>query len=181
MSAANSSEARQYMDCAEFVCIVMSADQITNGVKHMVGSGLKAFLDNKKKFEFPKNPEVGDIAAWEGHVGIVTEVGEGGRIKLTHARGVGKLSSENPYAIAPEKYRPGSKFYGYYRPIDETPDGKLDGGNTSITQTTTARTIQTEEDNTVYYGGELPAVLVTDQGTDKIHPIEVKRIELKNK
>ena len=59
-----------------------------------------------------------------GHTGIVTEVEKGGKIKLTHARGVGKDSKENPYAILPPIRR--FEFYGYYRPKEETPDGKLD-------------------------------------------------------
>ena len=181
MRTANSTEAKQYMDCAEFVCRVISADQITDGVKHMAGSGLKAFLDDKKKFEYSNTPEIGDIAAWDGHVGIVTAVGEDGKIKLTHARGVGKLASENQYAIEPEKYRSGSKFYGYYRPIEETLDGKLDS-NTPTTQTATTQTSHTVEGNTVYYGGMLPEVTITAQRSARIKPIEVDKIELnKNK
>lgn len=157
------------MDCAEFVCRVMSSDQITDGVKHMAGSGLKAFLDNNEKFEFSTTPKVGDIAVWDGHVGIVTEVGENGNIKLTHARGTGKFSAENPYAIAPEKYRPGSKFFGYYRPLVETPDGKLDGGNVPTTQVA--------EDNTVYEAGILAPITVVGQGTTTLKPIIEVRVE----
>lgn len=160
------------MDCAEFVCRVMSSDQITDGVKHMAGSGLKAFLDNNEKFEFSTTPKVGDIAAWDGHVGIVTEVGENGNIKLTHARGKDKLSAENRYASKPEKYRPGSKFYGYYRPINETPDGKLDGGNFSSAYIV--------EDNTIYDAGVLAPVTIIGEGTNRLKPITEVRVELKD-
>jgi len=34
------------MDCAEFVCRVLGADQITNGVQYMNSTGLKSFFDN---------------------------------------------------------------------------------------------------------------------------------------
>ncbi|NMC33977.1 MAG: CHAP domain-containing protein, partial [Veillonellaceae bacterium] len=131
MRTANTAEARQYMDCAEFVCRVLGADQITDGVQHMNSSGLKSYFDNKDKFINSADPQVGDIAVWKGHVGVVTEVGEDGKIKLTHARGAGKLSKENPYAISPEQYRD-SEFYGYYRPVTETPDGKIDNNGNPV-------------------------------------------------
>jgi len=131
MRTANTAEARQYMDCAEFVCRVLGADQITDGVQHMNSSGLKSYFDNKDKFISSADPQVGDIAVWKGHVGVVTEVGEDGKIKLTHARGAGKLSKENPYAISPEQYRD-SEFYGYYRPVTETPDGKIDNNGKPV-------------------------------------------------
>jgi len=124
-------EALKYMDCSEFVCRVLAADQITKGVKGMNSESLKSFLSNKNKFEHSDNkPEVGDIALWESHAGIVTGVEKDGTIKLTHARGVGKLSKENPTAIKPSQYVD-SKFDGYYRPLKETetPDGKLDKPN----------------------------------------------------
>ena len=132
MRTANTAEARQYMDCAEFVCRVLGADQITDGVQHMNSSGLKSYFDNKDKFISSAEPQVGDIAVWEGHVGVVTEVGEDGKIKLTHARGEKKLSMENPETISPEKYRK-STFYGYYRPVTETPDGKIDNNGNPVT------------------------------------------------
>jgi len=142
MRTSNTAEARQYMDCAEFVCRVLGADQVTDGVQHMNSSGLKSYFDNTEQFEHSENePQVGDIAVWKGHVGVVTEVGEDGKIKLTHARGSGKLSKENPYAISPEEYRD-SEFYGYYRPINETPDGKLDNNGNTVTNNTTGQTGQ---------------------------------------
>jgi len=120
-------EALRYMDCAEFVCRVLAADQITNGVKHMNSSYLQSYLNNKNQFILSQSPQIGDIALWDGHVGIVTGIGKNGAIKLTHASGHLNGAIENPTAIDPRIYRPGSKFYGYYRPIVETPDGKLDG------------------------------------------------------
>jgi hypothetical protein len=110
------------MDCSEFVSRVLAADNITDGVKYMRSGDIKTFLSNEEKFlHSENNPQIGDIAVWEGQVGIVTAVnGDGSKIKLTHARGVGKLSQENPHFATPSQYR-NSTFYGYYRPINDTP------------------------------------------------------------
>jgi RHS repeat-associated protein len=117
-------EALKYMDCSEFVARVMGADGITKGVKDMNTKALRTMLNDDTKFEHTMDePQTGDIALWSSHTGVVTEVGKGNKIKLTHARGEGKLSSENKYAISPDDYT-SEKFLGYYRPIVETPDGK---------------------------------------------------------
>ena len=121
LRTAKTPQALKYMDCSEFVCRVMADDNITKGVKSMGTSVLKTFLGNKDKFIHSFNAQVGDIALWEGHTGIVTGVGEHGTINLTHARGEGKLLGENKTAILPSQYR-NSKFYGYYRPKNETHD-----------------------------------------------------------
>ena len=82
------------MDCSEFVNRVLSADEVTDGVTALNTSGLKTMFEDEKKFKHSESPEVGDIALWDGHVGVVTEVGDNGKIKLTHARGAGKLAAE---------------------------------------------------------------------------------------
>jgi len=161
LRTANTSEALRSMDCAEFVCRTIAADGITDGVKHMASSGLKSFLDNKEQFTHSSTPQVGDIALWDGHTAIVTEVGKDGKIKVAHARGKDKPSAENGSAIAPEDYRPGSDFYGYYRPNEETPDGKLnENGQNSSTQSTQSST------TTDYSGGTLPEVTVTEKAPE---------------
>lgn len=125
MRTGTSAEALQYMDCSEFVARVIAADEITSSIMSMGAKGLKAYFSNTEAFDFSADaPQAGDIAVWEGHVGVVGEVGDGNTIKLIHARGAGKLASENKYAISPEKYR-SSTFYGYYRPKVETPEGKV--------------------------------------------------------
>lgn len=124
LRTANTPAALAKMDCAEFVCRVLAADQITAGVKWLAGGDLLKFFQNDKQFVFSETPQVGDIAAWEGHVGIVGEVGENNTIRLIHARGTGKLSNENALAIPPEDYRD-SPFIGYFRPVVETPEGKV--------------------------------------------------------
>jgi hypothetical protein len=162
----NTDEALEYMDCAEFVCRVLAADEITNGVKHLASSSLKSFLDNTENFEFSSDkPQIGDIAVWDGHVGIVTGVSEDGtKIKLTHARGKDKPAQENPYAIEPSKYR-ASTFYGYYRPINETEDGKVSAKNGAKSPSA-----QTTSKERIYNGGTLPEVVVKGKAPEKTTP-----------
>ena len=73
-----------------------------------------------------------DRISLTGHVGIVAAVADDGKFKLIHARGVGKLSSENPYFIAASVYRPGSKFYGFYRPISENSNIETESDNNAV-------------------------------------------------
>lgn len=110
----DSKDAKAFMDCSEFVCRVLFANGVTDKVEQLNSDGLKILLSDNKKFEHSNSAKAGDIALWDGHVGIVSSV-EGAKIRLIHARGEGKLSSENKYHILPSEYRT-SKFYGYYRP-----------------------------------------------------------------
>ncbi|WP_052430406.1 eCIS core domain-containing protein [Sporocytophaga myxococcoides] len=110
----DSKDAKAFMDCSEFVCRVLYANGVTDKVEQLNSDGLKNLLSNNKKFEHSNSAKAGDIALWDGHVGIVSSV-EGAKIRLIHARGEGKLSSENKYHILPSEYRT-SKFYGYYSP-----------------------------------------------------------------
>jgi hypothetical protein len=153
-------EALEFMDCAEFVCRVLAADKITPKLEHMTSSGLKKFLANKQQLVHSQTPQVGDVAVWDGHVGIVTSVDKDGKVKLTHARGAGKLAQENPYHITPQQYR-SSKFHGYYRPIKEN-----DNSQNNITSTpTTPETTQQAKDDTIYNGGTLSEVFIVGQRT----------------
>ena len=122
LRAGSTPEALKYMDCSEFVSRVLAIDGITNGVLPMNTGAIKALLTQKDRFAHSNTPQVGDIALWEGHVGIVSAVGAGNTFKMIHASGKGKLSSENPIAIKPEQYRSGV-FYGYYRPLHEQQQG----------------------------------------------------------
>jgi|GEM_PF-6362319 len=119
LRAGTTAEALEFMDCSEFVSRVLAIDGITKEILPMDTRAIKALVSQKDKFDHSVDtPRVGDIALWEGHVGIVSGVGKGNTMKLIHASGVGKLSGENKYAISPGKYRSGT-FYGYYRPIHE--------------------------------------------------------------
>jgi RHS repeat-associated protein len=113
----------QFMDCSEFVCRVMAADGITDRVENMPTATLAQYLSSSK-FIHSMTPQVGDIALWEGHTGIVSAIGKDGKIKLLHEPHKGAKSKENPNFAAPEVYHPGGAFLGYYRPAVETKDGK---------------------------------------------------------
>jgi RHS repeat-associated protein len=121
-----SDKALKYTDCSELVCRVLYADGITKTVElHLAKKAdLGILLDDKTKFEHSDKPQVGDIALWDGHTGIVGGVDKDGNIQLIHAAGKGKGALKNKYAIKPDVYRPGATFYGYYRPKTETADGK---------------------------------------------------------
>lgn len=119
LRAGTTLEALRYMDCSEFVSRVLAIDGITQGILPMNTGNIKALLSRKDLFAHSKEiPKVGDIALWEGHVGIVSEIGKNNTVKLVHAAGAGKVSLENKYAIKPSQYRSGT-FYGYYRPLRE--------------------------------------------------------------
>ncbi len=117
MRTQDSKDALANMDCSEFVTRVLVKDsQMPEGSSHDTKS-LQKVLSDTKKWTKSDTPEPGDVALWKGHTGIVGEANKAGEIKLIHARGAGKLSGENKYAIPPQKYRDG--FIGYYRPTKE--------------------------------------------------------------
>ena len=100
----------------------------------------------------------------KGHVGIVTAVDKNGNFKLAHARGVKKLSMENPAYTTPEVYRPGAEFYGFYRPTNETPDGKdinstNNASNTNNTNTTNNTGTIVPDNRQFYFEQGKPATL----------------------
>jgi hypothetical protein len=101
----------------------------------------KLFFDNSK-FTQSNTPQVGDVAFWEGHVGIVSEIGKSGTFKLTHAANSKSDILENPYCINSSQYCSGV-FYGFFRPETETPDGK------QIDVTKDNNVLKNSEDNIV--------------------------------
>ena len=153
----STTQALQFVDCSEFVCRVLRADDITKKVEWKRSSDLKTFFDDDSKFEHTEatgTPKVGDFAVWEGHVGIVSEVDSEGKFKLIHAPGVGKKVNENKYAIKANQYRD-SKFYGFYRPKVETKEGKdvsngtkaSNAEGTTTSGTTTSGTTKNKQEN----------------------------------
>jgi RHS repeat-associated protein len=161
----NTADALKYMDCSDCVCRVLAADNITDGVKYMRSGDIRTFLSDETNFSHSKDkPQVGDIAVWEGHVGIVTLVDKNGKIKLTHARGVGKLSQENPHFATPKQYR-NSTFYGYFRPINEV----------ESTTNTSAPVPGTQEKT--YFGGVLQEVVITAPAPKREIKISLFKIE----
>lgn len=111
-------------DCSEFVMRVLAADGITKTVESVPTSSMQGFFKDHN-FAHSMTPQVGDVALWKGHTGIVGAVDKEGHIKLIAGRGAGKPAGENPDFAPPSAYR-SAEFYGYYRPRpeDETPDGK---------------------------------------------------------
>jgi RHS repeat-associated protein len=128
LRSSNSPAAKEFMDCSELVCRVMVADGITKSGTSFNSASMKDYLSNSDKFEHSSTPEKGDIAVWKGHVAVVTEVHENGKVDFVMARGKGKESKEFK-STSPEKLNKNT-FYGYYHPINETPDGKV-GNNSS--------------------------------------------------
>jgi len=135
----------QTMDCAEFVCRVMAADRITQGVQNKVLESFMSFVNDKSKFIHSNSATAGDIAVWYGkdakgamqfHTGIVTEVDKNGNYKLAHAAGVSKTPNirENSNFTTSAIYDPGIEFQGFYFPVSETDDFK-DLSITSDTKT----------------------------------------------
>ena len=118
-------KALKNVDCSELVCRVLAADYVTIGVKHKNTMGLKKMLNDNSKFIKSEDPQMGDIALWEGHIGIVSDVDKDGRIKLIHAKGTyyGVVEEES-FQYVDEITK--KDFEGFYRPINETYDGKED-------------------------------------------------------
>jgi len=128
LRTAQTAAALALKDCSEFVMRVLAADGITNGVISLSSSAMVTELP-KMGFVHSMQAQVGDIALWKGHVGIVGAVDKDGNIKLIAARGVKKPAGENGSFQPPSIYADGH-FYGYYRPVKETPDGKKIDVNT---------------------------------------------------
>jgi len=133
LRTANTNSATEFMDCSELVSRVMTADNITKSGTGFNSSSMRSYLDNSDKFEHSSSPQVGDIAVWKGHVAVVTGVYEDGKIDVVMARGKGRSSKEIKSSTS-QNLNPNT-FYGYYHPINETPDGKL--GNSTQAQSGT--------------------------------------------
>lgn len=163
--------ALEKQDCIELVTRVLYADGVIktmNVGKYDYYLANKASIGNlffdKTKFVQSDMPKVGDVAFWEGHVGIVSEVGKDGTFKLTHAANSKSDILENPNYIKASQYR-SSTFYGFFRPINETVDGKpidvTKDNNTAQTTNTNVQPVAQKEDKKVYYGGEVEEVVIT--------------------
>lgn len=85
-------EALSKQDCIELVTRVMYADGALASMNlrdydyYLADASIGDILNNKEKFERSDKPKVGDIAFWQGHIGIVSEVDEAtGKFKMIHA------------------------------------------------------------------------------------------------
>jgi len=150
----NYNAALVYMDCSELASRVMVADHIINSGTGLTSSSMKVLLDNQDKYVHSETAQIGDIALWKGHVAIVTGVRKNGKIDVIMARG-GDRPSKEFQSATPDKLS-GGKFYGYYHPINETPDGKVQSNGAQ----------QPVEDNKTYFGKLLDPVTVIGQKTE---------------
>jgi RHS repeat-associated protein len=129
--AGSDAEGLKYLDCAEMVCRVLYADGITSKIELYTAhekEGLGPILSNTKLFvkDPDDKPQEGDIALWEGHVGIVSHVGKDGKFTLIHAPRPGKYTNENGSDISASQYvGAGETFIGFYHPKAESADGKV--------------------------------------------------------
>ena len=142
-----SAKALEYLDCSELVCRVMSADEITKGVKQYGTVDLVRTLGNKEKFEQSNDaPQAGDIFLWRdvvvdkktgnpildkdgnkqyhGHTGIVESVDEDGNVHTIEAYGTNDGTKRVDRKLSSLTKHSG--WEGFFRPKVETPDGKLD-------------------------------------------------------
>lgn len=103
------------MDCSEYVSRILVDDGLLASGTTLNSKQIAELVSNEDAFVKSNIPQEGDIAVWEGHVGIVTSVNEEGNFKLSHARGDGKLSAENSSHTTVQKYRK-STFLGFYHP-----------------------------------------------------------------
>ncbi len=128
-----SSRAYRYMDCSELVYRVLYADGITDRVILGNTSTLKTMLNNEEQFIKSQSPEVGDIFLWRnqegGHTGVVTGIKKDKQgyiisVEITHAAGTtsGTLTEVKEMSYFTSK----SGWQGFFRPVVETPDGKVD-------------------------------------------------------
>jgi RHS repeat-associated protein len=125
----NSLAALEYIDCSELVCRTMAADGITTNVRQMATGDLVNFLSDEDKFITSKDePKAGDIFLWrsdgQGHTGIVEKVDKDGTIHTIEAYGTKEGTGRFERKLSQFTNHKGWK--GFFRPVVETPDGKLD-------------------------------------------------------
>ncbi len=106
LRTAETDEAPKYLDCSEFVCRVLAADGVTDGVLAKNTAALVDFLlETSDKFICSKDePQSGDVFLWrtgddvnggEGHTGIVKSYDKKtGIVTTLEARGKDYLSGE---------------------------------------------------------------------------------------
>ena len=133
----------EYMDCSELVCRALAKDGVIKLSKAMNTAGLITEFSNTAKYEKSNTPKPGDVFVWRieqytdadgkthdahGHTGIVTSIDADGTILTVEA--VGKKIGTK---IVEYKVKKGTNttgltshagWRGFFRPINETEDGK---------------------------------------------------------
>ena len=114
-------EALANMDCSEFVSRILYLDEITPTSTGMCTRDMKKFFNNSKEFELDSVPMEGDIMLWEGHVGIVSQVYENGKIRLLHVSWSKQAIAETkPNTVEATKGYIERPFIGFFRPREES-------------------------------------------------------------
>ncbi|MBZ0194257.1 MAG: CHAP domain-containing protein, partial [Deltaproteobacteria bacterium] len=138
-----SPKAFEFIDCSELVCRVMHADGVTKVVLQKGTIDLIGYLNDSKKFDKSlDSPKPGDIflwgywgvdkktgaPAWKGHTGIVESVDDNGTIRTIEAVGVKHGTKRQSKNL--KEFTEHAGWQGFYRPVSETPDGKLETAST---------------------------------------------------
>jgi len=129
----NSAAAFEYIDCSELVCRTLAADGVTDNVRQMSTRELVNFLSDEDKFIRSKDePQPGDVFLWRsngsGHTGIVERIDEDGTIHTIEAYGTNEGTIRHQRKLS-DFEKKGSAWKGFFRPINETKDGKFDKKN----------------------------------------------------
>ena len=131
-------EALAHLDCSEYVTRVMMADGILpSGSSYNTAGLIKYFNENPDKFVNTKtDPQPGDIYLYVGHTGIVESVEKlkkSGKTKIhtIEAEGIDRGSTRSSRVIEDLAAKKGDDWKGFFRPVIETPEGKIDGSNSN--------------------------------------------------
>lgn len=153
--------ALQKQDCVELVTRVLIADGAIHSMNVNKNDyylarkiSIGVLLNDAKKFAKSQTPQVGDIAFWEGHVGIVTGVDpKTHKFKLLHAANEDAGIYENKTFTTTAKYSHGT-FYGFYHPLNETKENK----QIDITKQPVANQPNVDADQNAYVEPKKPVV-----------------------
>jgi hypothetical protein len=108
----------------------MQADGITKNVTQQATGELVNYLSDEDKFIRSKDePKAGDIFLWrsneKGHTGIVESVDADGTVHTIEAYGTKEGTIRYKRNLSDFTKRKG--WQGFFRPVVETADGKIDG------------------------------------------------------
>ncbi|MBO4370379.1 MAG: hypothetical protein J5808_03335 [Paludibacteraceae bacterium] len=104
LRTADTDEALAYMDCSEFVCRVMAADGLTDGVKYKISSSLLELFQGED-YEQSEIPQPGDFIAWNGHVALVESYdSEKEQVTVLHATSYEKKDKTKVESSVRETY-----------------------------------------------------------------------------
>ena len=138
--------ALEYIDCSELVSRVLAADGITTKIESLATGELLDKLGDDSKFKSSDVPQIGDVFLWRytetkkkgkkvtsvthGHTGIVESIDEDGTVHTLEAYGTDEGTIRTDRKLSEFTSHKGWK--GFFRPVTETPDGKIDGQKSEV-------------------------------------------------